>query len=186
MKEKKKSIVFMYVSIGVLLLSIIGSSYAYYQKVIATISVSTITNGLDYYINYAKGADIGDGVLNSSSAYTDGLNTSVTFYKRDNTYDIYGHIYLDVTSISTALGSEPGFKYAVVSGSTVISSGHLQGISSGSSKQLARNIPLSTSSTDYTVYLWLDENEIVNYELEGSTLEATIRCEATMKPIAGA
>ncbi len=185
MKEKKKSKIFMYISIGILFLSIIGSSYAYYQKVIATISVNTITKGLDYYINYAKGADITSGTLTSSSTYTDGLNTSVTFYKKDNTYDIYGHIYLDVTNISSDLGSEQGFKYTVVSGSTVISSGHLQGIVSGISKQLAYNIPLSTASTDYTVYLWLDENEIVNYELEGSTLTASIRCEATMKPING-
>ncbi|MGN1342409.1 MAG: hypothetical protein ACI4VL_04200, partial [Bacilli bacterium] len=157
----------------------------YYQKVIATISVNTITKGLDYYINYAKGSDITGGTLTSSSTYTDGLNTSVTFYKKDNTYNIYGHIYLDVTNISSDLRSEPSFKYTVVSGSTVISSGHLQGISSGSSKQLAYNIPLSTASTDYTVYLWLDENELVNYELEGSTFTASIRCEATMKPIKG-
>lgn len=186
MKNNKKSIIFMYVSIGVLLLSIVGSSYAYYQKVIATVSVSTITNGLDYYINYAKGADISSDVLNSSSAYTDGLNTSVTFYKKDNTYDIYGHIYLDVTSISTDLQSETGFKYVVTNGSTIISSGSLQGITLGSAKLLASNIPLSTSSTNYTVYIWLDENEIANYELEGSTFSATIRCEATMKPITGA
>lgn len=185
MKEKKKSKIFMYISIGILFLSIIGSSYAYYQKVIATLSVNTITKGLDYYINYTKGTDITSGTLTSSSTYTDGLNTSVTFYKKDNTYNIYGHIYLDVTNISSDLRSEPGFKYTVVSGSTVISSGHLQGISSGSSKQLAYNIPLSTESTDYTVYLWLDENEIVNYELEGSALTASIRCEATMKPISG-
>ena len=185
MKEKKKSKIFMYISIGILFLSIIGSSYAYYQKVIATLSVNTITKGLDYYINYTKGSDITSGTLTSSSTYTDGLNTSVTFYKKDNTYDIYGHIYLDVTNISSDLGSEPGFKYTVESNGTIVSSGHLQGIVSGISKQLAYNIPLSTTSTDYTVYLWLDENEIVNYELEGSTLTASIRCEATMKPIKG-
>ena len=185
MKEKKKSKIFMYISIGILFLSIIGSSYAYYQKVIATLSVNTITKGLDYYINYTKGSDITSGTLTSSSTYTDGLNTSVTFYKKDNTYDIYGHIYLDVTNISSDLSSEPGFKYTVESNGTIVSSGHLQGISSSSSKQLAYNIPLSIASTDYTVYLWLDENEIVNYELEGSTLTASIRCEATMKPILG-
>ena len=185
MKEKKKSKIFMYISIGILFLSIIGSSYAYYQKVIATLSVNTITKGLDYYINYTKGSDITSGTLTSSSTYTDGLNTSVTFYKKDNTYDIYGHIYLDVTNISSDLSSEPGFKYTVESNGTIVSSGHLQGIVSGISKQLAYNIPLSTTSTDYTVYLWLDENEIVNYELEGSTLTASIRCEATMKPILG-
>ena len=185
MKEKKKSKIFMYISIGILFLSIIGSSYAYYQKVIATLSVNTITKGLDYYINYTKGTDITSGTLTSSSTYTDGLNTSVTFYKKDNTYNIYGHIYLDITNISSDLSREPGFKYTVESNGTIVSSGHLQGISSGSSKQLAYNIPLSTTSTDYTVYLWLDENEIVNYELEGSTLTASIRCEATMKPIKG-
>ena len=185
MKEKKKSKIFMYISIGILFLSIIGSSYAYYQKVIATLSVNTITKGLDYYINYTKGSDITSGTLTSSSTYTDGLNTSVTFYKKDNTYNIYGHIYLDITNISSDLSREPGFKYTVESNGTIVSSGHLQGIVSGISKQLAYNIPLSTTSTDYTVYLWLDENEIVNYELEGSTLTASIRCEATMKPILG-
>lgn len=183
MKKMEKGKKFMIISICILVLAIAGSAYAYYQKVLfADLDVDAEIKGLDKYINYTKGQKL-EGVLNLTSDYTDGLNTSITFYKKDNTYDIYGHIYLVVSSVSDSLKNHEALKYTVVNGSTVISSGHLTGISSDSSKLLAANIPLTTDSTNYTVYIWLDEGSIINYDIDGSNLEASIRCEATMKPI---
>ena len=185
-KIKNKSKLYMLISIIILVISVIGSSYAYYRIVLFNdLTVNPITNGLDYYINYAKGTDITSSVLEPSTDYSGGNSVTITFYKKDNTYDIYGHIYLDVTSVGTALSSSASLKYTVLSNDIIISQGTLGGIANGDSLLLAVNIPLSTEQTEYTVYLWLDDTNSNASSAENETISATVRCEATMKEING-
>ena len=183
-KQVRNSKIFMYISVAVFVLCFTFSTYAVIQKVLFDdLEVSTITKGLDYYINYTNGNSISGGTLTPSSDYSGGLSASVQFYKRDDTYDIYGHIYLDVTTVGTGIGVDPGFKYAVVdSGNNIVEEDTLVA-KNGYSIPLAANIPLTVSQETYSVYIWIDENTISNYELTGETLSATIRCEATMEPI---
>ena len=183
-KIKNKSKLYMIISIIILLVVVIGSAYAYYRIVLFNdLTVNPITNGLDYYINYAKGTDITSSVLEPSTDYSGGNSVTITFYKKDNTYDIYGHIYLDVTSVGTALSSSSALKYTVLSNNIIISQGTLGGIANGDSLLLAVNIPLSTEQTEYTVYLWLDDANSNASSAENETISATVRCEATMKEI---
>ena len=182
-KIKDKSKMYMILGISFLVLSILGSAYAYYKYVIATINVDTITRGLDYYINYTKGTNITSAALNPGSDYTSGNNLSVTLYKKNNTYTIYGHIYLDISSISDGLSNSGALKYAVLEGTTKIVDGQLTGTTSGDTVPLAVNIPLKTASTKYTVYLWFDENAEDYMYAENTSISAIIRCEASMKPI---
>ena len=184
-KIKDKSKMYMILGISFLVLAVLGSAYAYYKYVIATINVDTITRGLDYYINYTKGTNITSAALNPGSDYTSGNNLSVTLYKKDNTYTIYGHIYLDISSISANLSNSGALKYAVLEGTTKIADGELTGTSSGNSVPLAVNIPLKTASTKYTVYLWFDKTEENYMSAENTSISATVRCEASMKPIKG-
>ena len=182
-KIKDKSKIYMILGISFLVLSILGSTYAYYKYVIATINVDTITRGLDYYINYTKGTNITSAALNPGSDYTSGNNLSVTLYKKNNTYTIYGHIYLDISNISDGLSNSGALKYTVLEGTTKIADGQLTGTTSGDTVPLAVNIPLKTTSTKYTVYLWLDENAEDYMYAENTSISAIIRCEASMKPI---
>ena len=182
-KIKDKSKMYMILGISFLVLAVLGSAYAYYKYVIATINVDTITRGLDYYINYTKGTNITSAALNPGSDYTSGNSLSVTLYKKDNTYTIYGHIYIDISSISEGLSNSGALKYAVLEGDTKITDGELTGVASGNSVPLAVNIPLKTASTKYTVYLWLDENAEDYMSAENTSISATVRCEASMKPI---
>lgn len=182
-KIKDKSKMYMILGISFLVLAVLGSAYAYYKYVIATINVDTITRGLDYYINYTKGTNITSAALNPGSDYTSGNNLSVTLYKKDNTYTIYGHIYIDISSISDGLSNSGALKYTVLEGTTKITSGQLTGTTSGDTVPLAVNIPLKTTSTKYTVYLWFDENAEDYMYAENTSISATIRCEASMKPI---
>ena len=184
-KIKDKSKMYMILGISFLVLAVLGSTYAYYKYVIATINVDTITRGLDYYINYTKGTDITSAALNPGSDYTSGNNLSVTLYKKDNTYTIYGHIYIDISSISDGLSNSGALKYTVLEGTTKITSGQLTGTTSGDTVPLAVNIPLKTASTKYTVYLWFDETEENYMSAENTSISATVRCEASMKPIKG-
>lgn len=174
---------YMIFGISILSLAIIGSTYAYYKFVISTTNINTVTRGLDYYINYTKGTDITSSTLNSSTDYTSGNNVSITLYKKDNTYDIYGHIYLDISNISTALSSSNALKYVVLDGSNKISEGTLGGTSASESYLLAVNIPLKTASTKYTIYLWFDETSNKASTAENTSISAKVRCEATMKEI---
>ena len=182
-KIKDKSKMYMILGISFLVLAVLGSTYAYYKYVIATINVDTITRGLDYYINYTKGTNITSAVLNPGSDYTSGNNLSVTLYKKNNTYTIYGHIYLDISNISANLSNSGALKYTVLEGTTKIADGQLTGTTSGDTVPLAVNIPLKTTSTKYTVYLWLDENAEDYMYAENTSISAIIRCEASMKPI---
>ena len=97
-----------------------------------------------------------------------------TLYKKDNTYTIYGHIYLDISNISANLSSSNALKYAVLEGSAKISEGTLGGTSSGESYLLAVNIPLKTTSTKYTVYLWFDETSSKASTAENTSISATV------------
>ena len=183
-KIKNKSKLYMIISIIILLVVVIGSAYAYYRIVLFNdLTVNPITKGLDYYINYAKGTDITSSVLEPSSDYRGGNSVTITFYKKDNTYDIYGHIYLDVTSVGATLSSSACLKYTVLSNNIIISQGTLGGIANGDSLLIAVNIPLSTEQTEYTVYLWLDDANSNASSAENETISATVRCEATMKEI---
>lgn len=182
-KIKDKSKMYMILGISFLVLAVLGSAYAYYKYVIATINVDTITRGLDYYINYTKGTNITSAALNPGSDYTSGNNLSVTLYKKNNTYTIYGHIYLDISNISANLSNSGALKYTVLEGTTKIADGQLTGTTSGDTVPLAVNIPLKTTSIKYTVYLWLDENAEDYMYAENTSISAIIRCEASMKPI---
>ena len=182
-KINDKSKIYMIVGVAILIIAIVGSTYAYYRYVLTSTNVNTITRGLDYYINYAKGTDITSGTLNPSTDYTGGNSVTITLNKKDNTYDIYGHIYLDITTISSALSSSNALKYVVLEGTNKISEGTLGGVSASNSYLLAVNIPLKTTPTTYTVYLWFDETNSNALSAESSSVSAKVRCEATMKEI---
>ncbi|MDD7131859.1 MAG: hypothetical protein PUH84_01910 [Firmicutes bacterium] len=182
-KINDKSKIYMIVGVVILMIAIVGSTYAYYRYVLTSTNVNTITRGLDYYINYAKGTDITSGTLNPSTDYTGGNSVTITLNKKDNTYDIYGHIYLDITTISSALSSSNALKYVVLEGTTKISEGSLGEVSSGESYLLAVNIPLKTTTTTYTIYLWFDEASSNALSAENTSVSAKVRCEATMKEI---
>lgn len=167
----------------ILNLGLLMGAIAYFSNILfADLTVDTSTKGLDYYINYAKGTDIPSGTINPSSTYEGGNSVSVTLYKKDNTYDIYGNIYLDITTIGDNLKNSDALKYTVVDNNkNVISSGSLKGTTSSSSLLIAENITLTTTLATYSIYLWLDENNVNDYSVSGETIKASIRCTATMQ-----
>ena len=179
-KIKDKSKLFMIIGITIFVIALLGSAYAYYRFVLLNINVNTITRGLDYYIVYNKGTDITSAVLNPSDDYTGGNSIDVTLYKKDNTYDIYGHIYLDITQIGDNLKNSRALRYIVLDGDTIISEGNLKNATG--SVCLASNIVLGTTVKNYTIYLWFDGNSY-NGDESNDTIKANIRCEASMKKI---
>ena len=179
-KIKDKSKLFMIIGITIFVVALLGSAYAYYRFVLLNININTITRGLDYYIVYNKGTDITSAVLNPSDDYTGGNSIDVTLYKKDNTYDIYGHIYLDITQIGDNLKNGRALRYTVLDGDTIISEGNLRNATG--SVCLASNIVLGTIVKNYTIYLWFDNLNSTGNE-SNDVIKANIRCEASMKRI---
>ena len=179
-KIKDKSKLFMIIGITIFVIALLGSAYAYYRFVLLNININTITRGLDYYIVYNKGTDITSAVLNPSDDYTGGNSIDVTLYKKDNTYDIYGHIYLDITEIGDNLKNSRALRYTVLDGDTIISEGNLKNATG--SVCLVSNIVLGTTVKNYTIYLWFDNLNSTGNE-SNDTIKANIRCEASMKRI---
>lgn len=180
MKNKMKLLGYV---LGVLLFifTIAGLTYAMYRQVVfSDLDIDATIRSLDDYIEYTSGSRIGGETLNPGSDYTSGSSTVISFYKVDDTYDIYGNIYLDIVNIDSALSNSGALKYVVLdSESTIIESGAISGVSNGSNVLAAGNISLSSSPTDYTIYLWLDE-DLYDSNLSSATFNITVRCGATM------
>ena len=182
MKKKAKLIGYI-VGIVLFIVMIAGVSYAMYRKSLYNFNISGEIKNLDEYVIYSKGVNISSGTLNPVSSYSNGTSATITFYKNSNTpYDIYGHIYLDINSMTMSLSRE--LKYTVLDNSTsnIISEGSFNKFTSGSSLLTACNIPLNTTETTYTVYVWLDE-ELYDSSTANSSFDIDIRCYATMNTI---
>ena len=178
----KKDKLFMIISISLLVICIIGSTYALYRGILSkNLGVNTTTHGLDYYINYVKGSDITSATLNPSTDYTGGSSSDIEFWKKDNTYDIYGKIELTINTIGTNLSSSSALKYSVVNNNEVLSSGSLQGTTAGSKVTVLENLYLETTRQIYTVYIWLDNNEELG-DISNESLSISVDCTASMIP----
>lgn len=178
----KKDKLFMIISISLLVICIIGSTYALYRGILSkNLGVNTTTHGLDYYINYVKGSDITSATLNPSTDYTGGSSSDIEFWKKDNTYDIYGKIELTINTIGTNLSNSPALKYSVVNNNEVLSSGSLQETTAGSKVTILENLYLETTRQIYTVYIWLDNNEELG-DISNESLSISVDCTASMIP----
>ena len=178
----KKSKLFMIISLSVLVITIIVSgTYALYKTQLSkNIGVNTTTHGLAYYINYVKGTDITAATLNPSTSYEGGASSDIEFWKKDDSYDIYGKIELTVNTIGTNLSNSPALKYAVVNNGNVLKEGSLKGTTSGSKVTILKNLYLEQTKQIYTVYVWLDNSEELG-NISNESLSISVDCTASLQ-----
>ena len=171
----------MIISLCVLIMCIIGSTYALYKIILFNdIGVNTTSHGLAYYINYVKGNDIDASTLNPSNTYAGGVSSDIEFWKKDDSYDIYGKIELTVNTIGTNLKNSSALKYAVVNNGNVLKVGSLKGTSSGSKVTILKNLYLEQTKQIYTVYVWLDNSEELG-NISNESLSISVDCTASLK-----
>ncbi len=177
----KKSKLFMIISLGVLVVCIVGSTYALYSMVLSkNVGVNSTTHGLAYYINYVKGADITSSTLSPSTTYEGGASSDIEFWKKDDSYDIYGKIDLTVNTIGTNLKNSAALKYAVVNNGKVLKQGSLKGTTSGSKITILKNLYLEQTKQIYTVYVWLDNSEELG-NISNESLSISVDCTASLQ-----
>ena len=172
----------MIISLSVLVITIIVSgTYALYKAQLSkNIGVNTTTHGLAYYINYVKGTDITAATLNPSTSYEGGASSDIEFWKKDDSYDIYGKIELTVNTIGTNLKNSPALKYAVVNNGNVLKEGSLKGTTSGSKVTILKNLYLEQTKQIYTVYVWLDNSEELG-NISNESLSISVDCTASLQ-----
>ena len=172
----------MIISLSVLVITIIVSgTYALYKAQLSkNIGVNTTTHGLAYYINYVKGTDITAATLNPSTSYEGGASSDIEFWKKDDSYDIYGKIDLTVNTIGTNLSNSPALKYAVVNNGNVLKEGSLKGTTSGSKVTILKNLYLEQTKQIYTVYVWLDNSEELG-NISNESLSISVDCTASLQ-----
>ena len=172
----------MIISLSVLVITIIVSgTYALYKAQLSkNIGVYTTTLWLAYYINYVKGTDITAATLNPSTSYEGGASSDIEFWKKDDSYDIYGKIELTVNTIGTNLKNSTAIKYAVVNNGNVLKEGSLKGTTSGSKVTILKNLYLEQTKQIYTVYVWLDKSEELG-DISNESLSISVDCTASLQ-----
>ena len=172
----------MIISLSVLVITIIVSgTYALYKAQLSkNIGVNTTTHGLAYYINYVKGTDITAATLNPSTSYESGASSDIEFWKKDDSYDIYGKIDLTVNTIGTNLKNSAALKYAVVNNGNVLKEVSLKGTTSGSKVTILKNLYLEQTKQIYTVYVWLDNSEELG-NISNESLSISVDCTASLQ-----
>ena len=179
--NKKKIIIIGVVTLIIVLLSTTFSFFIWNSNTNQDIDVAMSLSGLDAYIHYNKGTDVLTGTLLPSTDYSGGISTEIELWKDPSAESrtIYGHIYMDITTIGTNLANEPALKWAITSNGEVLNTGDFVGQSNGNSISLKLNIPLSTTKQLFEIYIWLDESMEINSEIEGETISTIVRAEAT-------
>ena len=179
--NKKKIIILGVITLVILALATTFSFFVWNSKSNQDIDVALSLNGLDAYINYNKGTDVLTGTLLPSADYTGGISTEIELWKSSSAASrtIYGHLYMDITTIGTNLATEPALKWAITSNGEVLNTGDFVGKAQGNSIELKLNIPLSTTKQLFQIYIWLDESMEINDAIEGETLSTKVRAEAS-------
>ena len=178
MKNRSKLIGYI-IGIFLFICVIGGDTFAWYRKTIYNVNVVGVTKNLEDYITYSSGS-VTQSVLTPTDDYTEGSSTTITLYKKDSPYDnIYGHIYIDINTMSVDLSKE--LRYTVVNNTTsaVVGEGLFYPYAEGASVPAAYNMDLSSTATTYTIYIWIDE-DLHDSNLDSSSLDIDIRCSATL------
>ena len=169
MNKKKK--IFLITGISLLvLIAIVGGTYAWYvwttsdsdtTKIVAGVGAATVTfdGGSDINANLRPVSDKSKGIIKNISVKGD--TTGLVF-----------NLYLDMTTLDTNLKHE-SFKYEFYKGTTKVKEGnfsttYLNSNTTTCSKNntnhivLLTNESISTSKTQYTLYIWIDGANYTN------------------------
>ena len=167
--NKKKIFIITGISLLVLIV-IIGGTYAWYvwttsdnevTKIVAGVGSATVTfdGGSDISANLKPVADKSNGIVK-------------TIKVKSDTAGLLFNMYLDIVSIDTGL-KDVSFKYEFYKGETKVKEGNFTDTylnsntatcSTNSTKHitLLSNESISTSSTIYTLYIWIDGANYTN------------------------
>lgn len=155
-------------------------TYAWFISSQSTDNVNASTSG-KLEIIYDKGQDV-NGTLRPSSSKETGLSATVKIKQSLNSVSGLGTVTLNVVNIDPALAVK-GLKWELYKDSDVspIANGTFEGVTSNSQIDLVKDYLLTTTDTTFTLYIWLNGNEVDN-SVMNKTFSAYISATARSKP----
>lgn len=161
--------------ISILITLTLGGTYAF-LNVRANNNSTTGTAGC-FSVNYNANV-IDSSNLSATTNYLEGANTTVTLSKSSDC-QIYSSadIYLYTNTTTTApIATVNALKYKVFQGSTLKAEGTIT--QTGATK--LATVDLTTTSTDYKVYLWVD-SDLSEGKYDNKTYSGYIYAESTQQ-----
>ena len=171
MNKKNMSKIFMIFGISILVIAIIGSTFAYYvwttgeedtTKIVTSIGAATVI--------FDGGSDIENANLRPVSDKSKGIIKTISV--KGDTTGLTFNMYLDLITLPDAL-KEESFRYALYNGETLKKEGNFSSdyLTSNTSTctenstthiTLLTNEAISTTNVTYTLYIWIDGANYTN------------------------
>ncbi len=158
---------------------LIGATYALYkwssgESDRTNFNLTVTSQEIAPYIVYNPGTPIlssDNSVLQVGSNYTDGINSTIEFWKSGTTRSIFGQISLEVLKIGNNIKQTDTLKWALttynINNSTevLLEEGTFNGRNKGDIFPIYTNFDLNNYQTFYKVYLWIDGDAIDNNKM---------------------
>ena len=181
--SRKKRIILISIIIVLVLSLVVAGTYALWtwnSNVNKNVVFNT-SKGMQYYIYYDAGESKFVGDFQASDTYTGGIHTTITMGKSSEIANIglYATINMTIKAIGSNLANSSALKWVITKGNstnpgTVLNSGSFIGHSLGDNIVLAPSIEITTTNTEYTVWIWLDSSMNPGEEISGETIDASV------------
>ena len=168
-----------------LLLVVVTATYAWFTWSSTENTSVTMSIGKASDVVFKTGNDISTNNLSPVFNYTDGEKTSFSIINRDTTgASLTYTINLNITTISEELKSN-NLKYKLLQGSNVVNEGDFSTITNNSTITMYSD-NLTTGTTNFTFYLYIDGNEENNLNMMNKSIVGNITVSAEEKTLASA
>ena len=181
--SRKKRIILISIIIVLVLSLVVAGTYALWtwnSNVNKNVVFNT-SKGMQYYIYYDAGESKFVGDFQASDSYTGGIHTTITMGKSSEIANIglYATINMTIKAIGSNLANSSALKWVITKGNstnpgTVLNSGSFIGHSLGDNIVLAPSIEITTTNTEYTIWIWLDSSMNPGEEISGETIDASV------------
>jgi len=155
----------------------IGRAYAYFSAQANTSEQSVQTGTLKLEVETSEFITAENiSPIDSSKIFEKATKLNFTV-KNTGTIDIKANITLNILNITEKLKSND-FKWALYSGEIKITNGTFLNVTD--KIVLATNLPITTqNSENYDLYIWIEETDVPQDELQKGILDAKITVDAT-------
>ena len=188
--SRKKRIILISIIIILVLSLVVAGTYALWtwnSNVNKNVVFNT-SKGMQYYIYYDAGESKFVGDFQVSDTYTGGIHTTITMGKSSEVANIglYATINMTIKAIGSNLANSSALKWVITKGNstnpgTVLNSGSFIGHSLGDNIVLAPSIEITTTNTEYTIWIWLDSSMNPGEEISGETIDASVWTQINQK-----
>ena len=188
--SRKKKIILISIIIVLVVSLVVAGTYALWtwnSNVNKNVVFNT-SKGMQYYIYYDAGESKFVGDFQASDSYTGGIHTTITMGKSSEIANIglYATINMTIKAIGSNLANSSALKWVITKGNstnpgTVLNSGSFIGHSLGDNIVLAPSIEITTTNTEYTIWIWLDSSMNPGDKISGETIDASVWTQINQK-----